>query len=392
MPRPRVSIVCKSLPQYRVPFFERLRAALDHAEVQLDLIYGQAEPDEQRVIQTAHLWWGHRIENRHVRFGSRYLCWQPCLPLLRGADLIVAEQATKLLLNYVLLGRQALGGTPVALWGHGHDFQARDGWQASEGVKRVLSRRPHWWFAYTARSASIVQELPYPSERITVVQNAVDTSELQRGMEQLRPEAVASFRARAGIGGERVAIYVGGLYHEKRIAYLLEAARHLRHRLPDFELVILGSGPEGARVEQAAREHPWIHYPGPVYGAEKLLYYRVAAVTLMPGVVGLGVLDSFALERPLVTVDLAGHGPEIDYLSDGENGLKLPAGTDPGGYAAAVAGLMSNAAWMERLRAGGRVAATVYTLDAMVARFTDGVLRALQRADQTELSPVEVSA
>jgi glycosyltransferase involved in cell wall biosynthesis len=377
VPRPQVTFVCKSLPQYRVPFFERLRGALEESGVRLEVIYGQAESDEQRIVRTAHLDWGHQIENRHFRWGPRYLCWQPCLPLLRGASLVIVEQATKLLLNYILLGRQLAGGTPMAFWGHGQDFQAGPGRHPSEGAKRVLSRRPHWWFAYTERSASIVRALPYPGERITVVQNAIDTGDLQRGIAGLRPEAVASFRARSGIRGERVAIFVGGLYGEKRIGFLLEAARRLRARLPEFELVILGAGPEAALVERAAEAEPWIHYPGPVHGSEKLFYYRVSSVTLMPGVVGLGLLDAFAVECPLVTVDLPGHGPEIDYLSDGENGLRLPAGTDPDGYAVAVARLLSDTPRLDHLRAGGRAAAKVYTLDAMVTRFTEGVLRAL---------------
>jgi glycosyltransferase involved in cell wall biosynthesis len=391
VPRPRVTIVCKSLPLYRVALFERLRVALEEAGVLLQVIYGQAEPDEQRIVRTAHLDWGQQIENRHLRFGPRYLCWQPCLPLLRGSNLVVVEQATKLLLNYVLLGRQAAGGTPVAFWGHGQDFQSGSGWRPSEGAKRVLSRRPHWWFAYTERSADIVRALPYPGERITVVQNAIDTADLQRGMAGLRPEALAGLRLRSGIRGERVAIFVGGLYEEKRIGFLLEAARRLRARIPEFELVILGSGPEAALIERAAEAEPWIHYPGPVHGSEKLLYYRLSSVMLMPGVVGLGILDAFAVERPLVTVDLPGHGPEIDYLSDGENGLKLPAGTDPDGYAEAVGQLMTDAARLDRLRAGGRAAAKVYTLDAMVARFTGGVLRALGRLERPARPPSPVT-
>lgn len=392
VPRPRVTIVCKSLPHYRVAFFERLRGALEQSAVVLELIYGHAEPDEQQIVGTGHLDWAHRIDNRHFRFGSRYLCWQPCLPLLQGSRLVIVEQATKLLLNYVLLGRQAAGGTPVAFWGHGQDFQAGPGWHPAEGAKRIFSRRPFWWFAYTERSANVVRALPFPRERITVVQNAIDTSDLQRGMAGLRPEAVASFRERSGVRGEQVAIFVGGLYREKRIGFLLEAARQLRARLPDFELVVLGAGPEAALVERAAKTEPWIHYPGPVYGAEKLLYYRLSSVMLMPGVVGLGILDAFAVERPLVTVDLPGHGPEIDYLSDGENGLRLPAGTDPDGYAEAVGRLMTDFARLDRLRGGGRAAAEVYTLDAMVARFTGGVLGALSRLERPARPTVQATA
>ena len=108
---------------------------------------------------------------------------------------------------------------------------------------------------------------------------------------------------------------------------------------------------------------------------------------LLPGVVGLSVLDAFAMEVPLVTIELSGHGPEIDYLRDGENGLKLPAGTGPQGYAEAVAALLSDGARYERLKEGCRSAAQVYTLEAMVGRFADGVLEALRSSPRTRRSP-----
>jgi len=355
-----------------------MRSALERRGIRLRVIYGGPDAAERLLQQSAELAWGIRIENRYIRIGSRSLCWQPCLSLLGGSDLVIVEQASKLLVNYVLLLGQSAGGPAVAFWGHGRNFQAQPAHHLGEAAKRVLSRLPRWWFAYTEQSASVVRALPYPSDRITVVQNAIDTAQLQSGIAALSHEDIASFRARTGIRGNRVAIYAGGLYHEKRIAFLLDAARDLRRRLHDFELIVLGAGPEGPLVEEMARAHAWIHYPGPVYGVEKLRHFRVAKVMLIPGVVGLGVLDSFALEVPLVTVDQPGHGPEIDYLSDGENGVKLPRCTDPAGYAEVVGSLMTDEARLDRLRAGGRAAAKSYTLEAMVGRFTDGVLRALE--------------
>jgi glycosyltransferase involved in cell wall biosynthesis len=372
-----VTIVCKSLPHYRIAFFEALRDALQRHGVSLRVIYGEPDAAEMQMKHTADLAWGIRIGNYQISVGSRYLCWQPCLSLLRGTHLVIVEQASRLLLNYLLLAHQWFGGAAVAFWGHGRNFQDDDAGHLGEIVKRVVSRWPRWWFAYTERSASVVRSLPYPSDRITVVQNAIDTTQLQKGLAALSEDDIASFRARTGIHSQSVAIYAGGLYHEKRIAFLLDAARHLRHRVQNFELIIIGAGPGRALVEDAARAHTWIHYPGPVYGDEKLRHFRVSKVMLIPGLVGLGVLDSFALGVPLVTVDLPGHGPEIDYLCDGENAVKLPRHTDPVGYADVVAALMTNEARLEQLRLGGRAAAKVYTLEAMVSRFRDGVLRAL---------------
>ena len=47
----------------------------------------------------------------------------------------------------------------------------------------------------------------------------------------------------------------------------------------------------------------------------------MAAMQFMPGAVGLGILDSFALQTPMVTTTQNFHGPEIEYLENGKNGI-----------------------------------------------------------------------
>lgn len=377
--RPVVTVVYRWLPYYRIPFYEAFRAELDRRGVTLRVIYGHPNAEEATKQDTGSLSWGHAIENRAIPVGPRSLLWQPCTHLIHGSDLVIVEQASKLLLNYVLLVRQRMGGPRVAFWGHGRNFQRHGASRLGEAVKRVVSRWPHWWFAYTEGSAEIVRGLPYPADRITVVQNAIDTTALRKGRACVDDDVRSALRSRWGIRSQNVAVYSGGLYAEKRVRFLLEAAHALRRRVPDFELIVLGAGPDQRLVENAARENPWIHYAGPCFGREKAAYFSLSRVMLMPGLVGLAVVDSFAVEVPLVTVDLPYHSPEIEYLRHGENGLKLPVETQPQAYAAAVADLFSDDARLERLRAGCRSAATVYTLEAMVDRFADGVLAALSR-------------
>ncbi|HLB08608.1 MAG TPA: glycosyltransferase family 4 protein [Gemmatimonadaceae bacterium] len=246
-------------------------------------------------------------------------------------------------------------------------------------MKRLISRWPHWWFAYTEGSAEVVRRLHFPSDRITAVQNAIDTDALRQRRASVSDEELAALRLRWNIQSRNVAIFVGGLYAEKRIQYLIEAAHALRRRVADFELIVIGAGPDQQLVEQAAREHRWIHYLGPCLGTDKVPFFGLSKVMLLPGLVGLGVLDSFALEIPLVTVDLAFHSPEVEYLRHGENGVKLPAGTDPEEYAAAVSSLLGDERAREHLQAGCRVAAQTYTIEAMVSRFAAGVLLAIGR-------------
>ena len=52
---------------------------------------------------------------------------------------------------------------------------------------------------------------------------------------------------------------------------------------------------------------------------------RSVHAVFIPGETGLSVVHAFAYGKPYFTLDLPNqtHGPEIDYLEDGENGLLL---------------------------------------------------------------------
>jgi len=372
-----VTIIYKSLPHYRIPFFEALRLYLDGRGVELRLIYGQPTSEELKKRDTGAIDWGQEVHNHYFNIGRRYLCWQPCLHLLKDTDLVVVEQQSKLLNNYLLLIRYMLGGTKLALWGHGKNFQAQSASAIGETIKKIVSRRVHWWFAYNEMSAKALRDIGYSPERITNVQNAIDTSDLLKRKKSVKHVELCELRERLELKGNNVAIYAGSLYKEKRIEYLIEAAQALRQKINDFELLVIGAGPESELVQQAANECEWIHFLGTKFDTEKVPYFLLSKVMLLPGLVGLAVIDSFALETPLVTVDLTYHSPEIEYLVDGVNGIKLPERTTPKEYAESVASLLRNNLLRERLQQGCRMSAKNYTLETMVERFADGIFKAL---------------
>ena len=128
----------------------------------------------------------------------------------------------------------------------------------------------------------------------------------------------------------------------------------MREAVPDFHLLIIGGGPDAGIAEAAAAELPWVHYVGPKLGAEKTALASLGRVFLMPGLVGLGVLDSFAYGTPMVTTDVPYHSPEIDYLRHGENGLIVA--DDVRTYAEAVTELLTDEAWRLQLRRGAAAA------------------------------------
>ena len=376
--RPRVTILWQWMPHYRKPFFEHLHTRLDDEGIELTVIYGQPDSDIAQRNDTVTLEWGAAIRNRWIRVGSKEACWQPCLGALLDSDLTVVEQASRMLVNYPLFAIAKARRRPlVAFWGHGANLKAHLANPAAEGVKRVLSRRADWWFAYTEGTSRIVRDIGYPAERITVVQNSIDTLGLLEARKSIAPDRLAALREELGLRGQHVGLYVGGMSPNKRLGFLLDACRLIHQRIPDFEMVFVGSGTDRRLVDEAARVEPWIVSAGPRFGDERIPFFMLSKVLLMPGLVGLGVVDAITLEVPMVTTAISFHSPEVEYLVDGLNGRIVADAESRESYAAAVAGLLADDQQLELLREGCRQTRGRYSVEDMAERFAGGIERAL---------------
>lgn len=360
------------MTHYRVDFFEALRREMPRHGVELVLAYGEPMPHEAAKRDGAELPWAHRLPTRYL-LGSA-LCWQPFAPLMANCDAVVLTPENKLLNN---LGAQFLQRrSRVVFWGHGANLQAARVTLA-ERYKRWLARHVDWWLAYTNRSRPLIRRSGFPDERITVLNNAVDTATLVRQSAIARePRRQEESRRRFGLVGTRVGIYVGSLFPDKRPAMLLEAASAIRERVPDFELLVCGDGSDAPMVEAFCREHPWARYAGVVKGQDKADALAISRVLLSPGAVGLGVLDSFACALPLVTTDCGRHGPEIAYVTNGVNGVLSADRTDA--FVDAVVRLLVDDAAHARLVECCAASAGEYTLERMVQNFARGVVACLE--------------
>ena len=377
---PDVVAITRYVAQYRVPFHEAVRTELATSGIRYQLLYGAPRPGEATKQDSAAIRWAEEISSTYLGPGGR-LVWLSVVGKVRGADLVVITQENALLNNYALQFWRRFGGPRLAYFGHGKNFQSSRPDSAAERFKRLWIKQVDWWFAYTQRSAAIVADAGFPRDRITVVNNAIDTSGIAAEVAALDPAAQTAFRQSLVGGSQNVGVYVGGLYPEKRLGFLLDAARLVREDVPDFHLLIIGAGPDAGIAEAAAAELPWVHYAGPKFGAEKTALASLGRVFLMPGLVGLGVLDSFAYGTPMVTTDVPYHSPEIEYLRHGENGLIVA--DDVRTYAEAVTELLTDETWRLQLRRGGEVALETFTIQAMARRFADGVLEALRSGRQT---------
>lgn len=374
----KVVVIQRYIPQYRIRFFELLKSSLANRNINLLVIYGQPGLKDELKKDAVDFAHGVYKRNMIISIGKYEIYWQPVLQLIKNADLVIVEQASKLLINYILILQNILKLRKVAFWGHGKNFQSESANLFGELIKKILSGKVHWWFAYNTLSARTVENLGFPKERITVVQNSIDIHPLIEAFNHLDPAIVENVRQNLGIQGKHTGLYVGGMYTEKRLDFLLDACQLIRQRVPDFEMIFIGSGLEVYKVQEASRKYSWIHYVGPKFGIERVPYFALSQVFLMPGLVGLAILDCFAMEVPLITTRHSNHSPEIEYLINGMNGIMVDDSDDPEAYASEVISVLIDEQKRQSLVEGCRKSRINYGIEAMVDRFVNGIVKALE--------------
>ena len=366
----KVVVVQRRLTHYRVSFFECLRKELSERGVQLILAHGTPTEIEKSKNDEGHISWATHLPTKYWLNGN--LCWLDHSVLGLQYDLMVLTAENKMLSN---LPRQyASRGKRVALWGHGANLQGNQS-SLRERFKRIVAKRADWWLAYTDMSVPLIARAGYPHSRITVLNNSVDTAEMVAMRNKVTPAVLAQLEIELDICGDSVGIFVGSLYNDKRVGFMLEAAAAIKVRFPAFEFLVVGSGPQQSLVEKFCQQNKWAKYLGVRKGLAKVDALALAKVMINPGLVGLGILDSFVCGVPMLTTDCGLHSPEIVYLEHGVNGLMTPNTLED--YVDAVVALLDNKALLAKLKSGCEASSRIYTVENMARNFADGVVECL---------------
>ena len=316
----KVVILYKYLLQYRVDFFNQLKERLAEHDIELILIYGKLKNLESKRADEIDLPWATYRENKILKINKYNFMWQPSLDEIKNCDLVIAEQANVLLINYVLMILRRFLKFKFAYWGHGANLQESHNALTNKFRYLFISQCDHW-FAYTNSVKTFLLNKNISDDMITVVNNAINTKIIRQQHVKCSDKKIASIKNDLGIKGDNIAIYSGGLYNIKRIDFMIEASKKINEKIKNFNLIVIGGGPDDYIVKNAAKEYSWLHYVGPKFGNDRVVYFKIASIFLLPGAVGLAILDAFATETPMITTKNKSHGPEIEYLENGKNGI-----------------------------------------------------------------------
>jgi glycosyltransferase involved in cell wall biosynthesis len=241
-------------------------------------------------------------------------------------------------------------------------------------VNPLLGRLPFAIFAVSAdlRLHMIAEGLP--SQRVTVIRNGIDPGS--------RPSPAARWAARSSLGLAPDALVVataGRLDPVKDLPALVDALAILRLAEPAARLVIIGDGPERARLEQQAATlgvTPALCFTGYRSDVRQLLAAAdVYANSSIHEGVSLTILEAMATGLPVVATRVGGT-PEV--VLEPETGVLVPA-RSPTALASALATLLHTPG---RRRAMGDAARarvkSHFSIDAMVTRYLEAYRSSLR--------------
>ncbi len=221
-----------------------------------------------------------------------------------------------------------------------------------------------------------------PEERITVIPNAVDVASFRFG-----EEADPALARKLGLDGATVIGFAGSFYGYEGLDLLVDALPRLLPRHPDLKLLLVGGGPQEARLKAqvaAAGLDSRVVFAGRVPHAEVQRYYALIDVLAYPRtpirltelVTPLKPLEAMAQGRIFVASDVGGHR---ELVRHGDTGFLFRAG-DVGALADTLHEVLAGReAWPELRARARRFVELERTWAKSVARYDEVYRRALAR-------------
>jgi glycosyltransferase involved in cell wall biosynthesis len=166
---------------------------------------------------------------------------------------------------------------------------------------------------YIDEAIDIVKSYGVPEEKIFITYNAPDTDlhldifEKIQSLPKILPE-----------NNHRI-IHVGRLVKWKRVDLLIEASIELRKKYNDFELIIVGSGPELENLKKQAESYSFIQFTGAIYDGQKLgQYLNESSVYVLAGMGGLSINEAMCYAKPIICT--RADGTEKQMVRENING------------------------------------------------------------------------
>jgi glycosyltransferase involved in cell wall biosynthesis len=239
-----------------------------------------------------------------------------------------------------------------------------------ERTMLAVMRRADLVIAATPGLGQVLLEQGVGKERMITVPNGVSREQLERwsGIEPVSP------------GARPRVTYVGLMGYNHGIGILVDVAR----LLPEWDVVLVGDGPERPRIEERLRRDPipnltlagYVTDPAELarhYGASDALVNHTQDAPILNRIVHPAkLLEYFATGRPVI---YAGTGFAADFLVERDLAVVVPP-NDPPALAAGIRRVLQHPDQArERSARGRRMIETEFTREAQMQALVEEIRR-----------------
>jgi len=320
----RVAIVMPYVAHYRHAMFRELILSLNKIGVQVD-VYAGLKPDVPAlsIIDPVSLPSEDPLKAswRIVRniWVFKYFLIQPgvFLKMLRGYDSVIFFGNMYYLSTWVASLLVKFRGGRVYFWSHGFRYSEKGfkGW-----LRDLFYNISDGMFLFGERARVIMSRRGHSPDKLHVIYNSLDYEAHLRILSKLKKSGIVEPNP------ERLQIVaVGRLTAGRRIDMLLTAAKSLLASYRGLQVVIIGDGPERAKVEERIRElglEETVNMVGASYDEEEVARWIYSShVSCIPGDIGLFGIHSMTFGVPVITHDdFSTQGPEAEIIVEYETG------------------------------------------------------------------------
>ncbi|NBQ13615.1 MAG: glycosyltransferase [Proteobacteria bacterium] len=317
--KPRVVVIYHFYPHYRKPIVE----ALARSE-SVDFTFVGDDHEYLNSIQPSKF--SDRVKFRlartHRLIGPFMWQWGAITWAIRpGFDIVIMHPVAHWPCTWIGAILARLIGREVMFWGHGYLYEPK----GLKGlVRRAFNALPTSHLFYGRISKAIAINNGWEPERLHVIYNSLDTDAQAKILSRLTPDRISTVRkAMFGTDAMPLVCCTSRLIQVRRLDLLVQAMGILRKRGLEAGLVLVGDGPERAKLESMARGSGLpVHFEGETYDEERIAELVASCnVTVAPGKVGLTAIHSMAYGVPVVTHDdYADQMPEFEAVIPGKTG------------------------------------------------------------------------
>lgn len=319
----KIMLVQRIFAEYKKAFFDTIASRYDLRLVHSDNKSGICQISTDYSVKVRYKKHGDKETNVTLKLNGFMLKFKP--------DVLVHEFALGIRSMPLTLILAKLMGIKIILWSHGYDrkvgFHPKK--SLSDKIRILLMKFADAVLLYSKSDRELLSGSINP-QKLFVAQNTVNTPHYLAIKDKLKIEGRDSVKKRLGFKHKFNLIFIGRMIKLKKPEFLIEIFNNIHKQLnDDLGIHFVGDGEMIPELRKIAAESGFtdnLFFHGAVYDDVKsgeLLF--ASDLMVMPENLGLAINHAFCFECPVVSFRStpAGpfHGPEEEYLADGETGL-----------------------------------------------------------------------